>query len=487
MPETANSIKNSESTTCLLPLIVNLDDMLIKCNLLLESSILLIKHSIFNIFIILKWLLTDRVLFKEKISELISIDTEKLPYNRSVIDFLTAEYKNGRKIILISVSPIKYAQKIADYLGLFSSVIITSTKFNPEDINKPEKKLVDCVKNGFEYVCYSNNSSSFLIKRYNDYTVNNSIPPKNDVHQTVNIVYTKNESNSGILKYFKAIRVYQWSKNFLLFVPLITSHNISKTDMLIRCIFGFLAFNFCASSTYILNDIFDTESDRKHPRKKNRVFARGDISVSNGLVIAMIMTVSGISLSLFLSINFTLLVLSYIILTFFYSLFLKKKAMIDVITLAILYSIRIFGGAQLINVDVSFWLFAFSIFIFLGLALIKRCTELQVISHTSTDAPLFGRDYDINDLQTLRSIGITSSFISIVVFALYINSTEVLSLYSYPKFMWAICPALLLWINRLWIKTSRCLMHDDPLIFTFKDIPSQLLILFMIVIVIIAN
>jgi len=176
----------------------------------------------------------------------------------------------------------------------------------------------------------------------------------------------------------------------------------------------------------------------------------------------------------------------YILLTSLYSFFLKKHVLVDVLTLAGLYTIRIFAGAKLIGVNVSFWLFAFSVFLFFGLALVKRCTELQLIVK-SGKMDLSGRDYCSEDLQTLRSMGITGSFISVVVFALYINSTGGLSLYARPELLWAICPALLLWINRLWIKTSRGQMHDDPLIFTLKDNVSRYLLLFIFLVVLIAQ
>lgn len=478
----APSIINSTE----IPLVVDLDGTVIKSDLLYESALLFLKRNPLNIFLIIRWLLCGISVLKIKLAERVTIDVESLPYNVSFLEFLKSEFKKGRELILATASAQIYAQRVADHLRIFSMVLATDEKNNLRGSKKLEKLVSLYGEKGFDYAGDSSTDIVIFSHCRNAHLINASGNTIQKAGRTANLSTVVKKPVVGLFYSLKAARIYQWTKNLLLFVPLITSHNILNLKLLVINILGFIAFGLCASATYIMNDLFDLESDRKHPRKKNRPFASGDLSISTGILMSGILGLSGLLLSFFLQFDFLFYIVVYILLTSLYSFFLKKLVLVDVLTLAGLYTIRIFAGAQLIGVKVSFWLFAFSIFLFFGLALVKRCTELQVVEK-SGKMDLSGRDYCSEDLQTLRVMGITGSFISVVVFALYINSTEVLSLYSRPELLWIICPALLLWINRLWIKTSRGQMHDDPLIFTLKDNISRYVLLFMFLVVIIAQ
>lgn len=469
-----------------IPLVVDLDGTVIKSDLLYESALLFLKRNPLNIFLIIRWLLCGISVLKIKLAERVKIDIESLPYNQSFLEFLKRESEKGRELILATASAQIYSQKVADHLRIFSKVLATDEKNNLRGSKKLERLVSLYGEKGFDYAGDSSTDIVIFPHCRNAHLINASDNTIKKAGRSANLSTVDKKPTVGLVHSLKAARIYQWTKNLLLFVPLVTSHNILNLKLFIINVLGFFAFSLCASATYIMNDLFDLESDRKHPRKKNRPFASGDLSISKGILMSGILGLSGLLLSFFLRLDFLFYIVFYILLTSLYSFFLKKHVLVDVLTLAGLYTIRIFAGAKLIGVNVSFWLFAFSVFLFFGLALIKRCTELQLVEK-SGKMDLSGRDYCSEDLHTLRTMGITGSFISVVVFALYINSTEVLSLYSRPEILWAICPALLLWINRLWIKTSRGQMHDDPLIFTLKDNVSRYVLLAMFIVVLIAQ
>lgn len=469
-----------------IPLVVDLDGTVIKSDLLYESALLFLKRNPLNIFLIIRWLLCGISVLKIKLAERVKIDIESLPYNQSFLEFLKRESEKGRELILATASAQIYSQKVADHLRIFSKVLATDEKNNLRGSKKLERLVSLYGEKRFDYAGDSSTDIVIFPHCRNAHLINASDNTIKKAGRSANLSTVDKKPTVGLVHSLKAARIYQWTKNLLLFVPLVTSHNILNLKLFIINVLGFFAFSLCASATYIMNDLFDLESDRKHPRKKNRPFASGDLSISKGILMSGILGLSGLLLSFFLRLDFLFYIVFYILLTSLYSFFLKKHVLVDVLTLAGLYTIRIFAGAKLIGVNVSFWLFAFSVFLFFGLALVKRCTELQLIVK-SGKMDLSGRDYCSEDLQTLRSMGITGSFISVVVFALYINSTGGLSLYARPELLWAICPALLLWINRLWIKTSRGQMHDDPLIFTLKDNVSRYLLLFIFLVVLIAQ
>lgn len=266
----------------------------------------------------------------------------------------------------------------------------------------------------------------------------------------------------------RALRVYQWTKNLLVFVPLLTSFQFSQAEDIIACVQAFVAFSLCASATYILNDFFDLESDRLHPRKKTRPLASGKLKISHGLIASFVLMAAGLAAGAFTSTALLLVLIAYVATTIAYSVHLKGFVLLDVIVLAGLYAIRLFAGAVAISVEISVWLFAFAFFLFVSLALIKRCAELVMFEAQGVDAKR-GRDYRVTDLRILWPLGIAMGVSSIVVFAFYLNSPEVSGRYGRPEALWVVPVALLYWLGRMWIKTSRGEMTDDPLIFALRN------------------
>jgi 4-hydroxybenzoate polyprenyltransferase len=268
--------------------------------------------------------------------------------------------------------------------------------------------------------------------------------------------------------WLKAMRLHQWIKNVLIFLPALLAHQILRPAVLVECVLAFIAFGACASSVYLFNDLLDLSSDRQHPRKFKRPFASGRLSASRGVVVGMVLFCFSAALALYVGWKFAAVLGGYYVLTWAYSLRLKRAALVDVMTLAGLYTVRIIAGAAATAIPVSFWLLAFSVFIFLSLGIVKRYTELDD-ARKANKMSSHGRGYSAADLPLLMALGVSAGYCTILVVALYINSNDSLALYHHNKPLWLVCPLLLFWISRIWLLTTRGQMHDDPVVFALRD------------------
>jgi 4-hydroxybenzoate polyprenyltransferase len=271
----------------------------------------------------------------------------------------------------------------------------------------------------------------------------------------------------------KALRVHQWAKNLLVFLPLLLAHSLHRGPVL-AAIAAFFCFCFTASATYIFNDLLDLETDRIHLNKRRRAFAAGDLSVTTGLAISFSLAALALITATWLPRTFLIYLLLYFVATLAYSLALKRIVLVDVVILSSLYTIRMLAGSAATRDPVSPWLAAFSIFLFLSLAMVKRFSELQNLSARGVN-PTNGRGYLLSDIEQLRSFGTSSAYASIVIFALYINGHDVVALYHHSGRMWLITPLLILWLSRVWLLASRGVLHEDPVVFALSDRMSLLL------------
>lgn len=291
---------------------------------------------------------------------------------------------------------------------------------------------------------------------------------------------------SGLRPWLRELRAHQWFKNLLVFVPLLTSHEFGLLSKVLAACIAFVAFSCAASATYVFNDILDITNDRAHPRKQARPIAANIISVRAGVAAAILLVLAALSLSLALPRACLLVLLAYALLAAAYSLKLKRLLLVDILALAVLYALRIVAGAYAIDVLVSSWLIVFSIFIFLSLALVKRCAELVALGRSGEASQAPGRNYRTSDLNVLWPLGVGSSLCAIVVFGLFVFSIQAEGQYASPRVLWLCGVALIYWTARLWVKTSRGEMHDDPLVFAIRDRGSSTAILIMVVLVIAA-
>ena len=280
--------------------------------------------------------------------------------------------------------------------------------------------------------------------------------------------------------------MHQWLKNLLLFVPLLTAFSFFDIAKLTAMVVAFLAFSFATSATYMINDLWDLENDRAHPRKRLRPFASGRLPILNGLVVAACALLLAFALAFTVSEGFLLMLLLYLVLTSAYSWVLKEYVLIDVLTLSLLYTLRILAGSVAIGVATSSWLLAFSVFLFLSLALVKRCAELVSLEQNGAAATR-GRDYRVTDLVVLWPLGVGAALSAVVVFGLFISAPETQGRYGTPHLLWLVAIGLIYWLARLWVKTSRGEMYDDPLVYAIKDRGSRMTVFAMIAVMLAAH
>jgi len=463
------------------PLCVDLDGTLIRSDLLIESALALLAINPLLLFAMLTWLLRGKAHLKHQIALRVELDATTLPYNEPFIEWLREQRKH-RKLILCTASDEKLARSVADHLGLFDEVIASDGRRNLAGSNKGEILRQLFGERGFDYA--GNASIDLLIWKHAAAAVVVEYGQSlSRAAAKVTVVERRFEMPRQRLKtWIKALRVHQWVKNILVFLPLLTSHRVLEIPAVLHSIMAFVCFGLCASSVYLTNDLLDLPSDRQHHRKRHRPFAAGMLPLQAGPIAAALLLVAGLSLAWLVSPSFLAVVLGYYVLTTAYSFRLKRVMMLDVIVLAMLYTTRILAGTEAIHSKPSFWLLAFSMFIFLSLAMVKRYTELLALQRSGKVAAS-GRGYDVEDIPLIQSLGGSSGYLAVLVLALYVDSTASEALYRHPHRLWMLCPLLLYWISRIWAIAHRGVMHDDPVVFAIMDKMSRVLVLISAVIV----
>lgn len=453
---------------------VDLDGTLLKSDVLYESLLALLASNPLYVFLIPFWVLRGKAALKRELALRVKLPPETLPYDERVLNALRTTTQRPR--VLCTASDRLLVLPIAEHLGLFEQVLASDGKRNLAGHRKADA-LVDAFGEGnFDYM--ANGVVDLQVWRHAGAAwVVNAGSSLAEAAAKVTEVRDHWPSQPGRVRaWLKALRLHQWLKNLLVFVPLITAHLFLSLDSIAQSVVAFIAFGLCASGVYVLNDLLDLTPDRQHARKRERPFAAGRLPLLQGLFAAPALTLAGLALSLWCSLAFTFVLLCYYLLTLAYSLRLKRIVMIDVVLLAALYTVRIIGGAVAIGTELSFWLLAFSMFVFLSLAMLKRYTELESVL-ASGQQQANGRGYSVGDLSLLQSLGAAAGYIAVMVLALYINSPESLALYRNPKFLWLLCPVLLYWVSRAWIVAHRGDMHDDPIVFAATDRVSQVVAL----------
>ncbi len=468
------------------PLIVDLDGTLIRTDMLHESSLRVLRDKPFHIFLIPYWLSQGKAILKKQLARHANIDAGALPYNHNLIDWLKQQKSQGRKLVLCTATDLSIANRIADYLGTFDEVLASDGESNLAGQRKADLLVQRFGHAGFDYVGNSHADLDVWKSARRGILVEAS---KNVLQKAREICEVEKEFRTrelGFATWWKVLRIHQWLKNLLLFVPFLAAHNVSLVSAWPSLILAFFSFGLCASSVYILNDLLDLESDRLHPRKRERPFASGMVPVWAGVALAPALFFISLPLAYYVGGSFLPWLLLYFVLTCTYSWSLKRLVLIDCLTLAMLYTLRIVAGAAAVEMELSFWLLAFAVFLFLSLAFVKRYAELEM-QMLQGNAGAHGRGYHTSDASLIQSIGITSGYASVVVLTLYINSDAVLKLYQYPKCIWGTVPVILFWISWIWMKAHRGEMHDDPLIFAVRDKASLLAALAFVSVVVVGR
>jgi len=398
-----------------------------------------------------------------------------------VLDFLQSEKNKGRSLILATAAHSTIAIAVASHLKLFDSVIASDVNTNMKGITK--RDVLNQKFGIYDYIGDSKADLPILQAAKTAYLVATSRSLQTLLQYPPEQIFTV--PKSGWLIWIKALRPHQWVKNLLIFLPLLLSHQLFNLAKFEDALLTFVAFCCVASSGYIINDLLDLSADRVHPSKKNRPFASGQIPIQYGLPLFVLLVSLGFLVSLLgLSTDITGMLTIYLLLTLSYSFYFKQKVIVDVLILAGVYTHRILTGCIVVTVPFSSWLLAFSMFIFMSLAFLKRYTELlQLIDQNR----IKNRSYEIGDIEMIASMGPTSGYLAVLVFALYINSEVITILYSSPFILWLICPLLLYWITRVWFLAHRKQMLDDPVQFALTDNISWFIMSWVIIFTLLAK
>jgi 4-hydroxybenzoate polyprenyltransferase/phosphoserine phosphatase len=449
------------------PLCIDLDGTLIRTDLLWESFLLLLRENpraaagaILH--------LGNRAVLKRYIASRVTLDPAALPYQSGFLDWLKAQRLAGRTLVLATASDEILARRVAGHLGIFDHVIASDGSLNLKASAKADA-LSGLYPEGFDYAGNSSADLPVWEKARNAVVVDAAPAIDRRLRGKANVETSFPSSAASRLRaWMKAVRVHQWSKSFLVFVPIITSHRWADFSVWFSAAAMFAALALSASALYIVNDLLDLEADRRHLRKRNRPFASGAIPIPSGIVAAIACLACGLAVASVASPLAIWTTAAYAALSGLYSFVIKRHAPADVFFLASLYVLRIIAGGVAAGIHVTEWLLAFALFLFLGLAFCKRAAELATI-RVSGSASANGRSYTLDDLQLITGYGIASSSTAALVLVLYLNSDQMRSLYRHPAALWLLAPLTLFWQVRTWMLTLRGDMHDDPIAFAVRD------------------
>ncbi len=413
-----------------------------------------------------------------------NFDVHTLPLRRELIEWLRQQRAAGRRLVLLADRDRDSAEQLASSLTLFDEVASTDEYHGTPAERRRGALIARYGERGFDYVG-SEAADRIVWNASRRAIIVGDAQVARGIDAGIEITNPLIANKASFRTWIKAVRLHQWAKNGLIFVPALLAHVITVPQVLVRGVMAFLAFGLCASSVYVINDLFDLNADRQHPRKRHRPFAAGELSIRSGFTVAAIMLLVAAGLAAAVSLRFLAVLAGYYLTTWAYSLRLKRVPLLDVMILAGLYTLRIIAGAAAMEIPLSFWLLAFSVFMFLSLGFVKRYAELHDASRAGR---LLGhaRGYGESDLPLIMSLGTAAGYSSIVVMALYINSSDSESLYHHHKPLWLICPLMLFWISRVWIVATRGAMHDDPVVFALRDRFSLMILAALVAIVLLS-
>ena len=459
------------------PLCVDLDGTLVKSDTLMDSLMVLARTHPLALLQLPGWLVRGKAAVKAEVGRRVSLDVPHLPYNRKLLEFLASERGDGRRLYLATGADRTLATRVADHLKLFDGVLASDGQTNLTATNKLDGLRRTFGDEGYDYIGNAGPDLP-LLQHAGTAMLANPTPRLRSRLRSRGIVIEREfrEGRPSPKALIKALRLHQWAKNILIFLPVLLAHNL-RLPVLTAAVIAFFSFSLCASSTYIVNDLLDIEADRRHPRKQHRPFAAGDLSVKAGVLLSAVLLGAALVLAvLTLPLTFLFWLLLYLVTTLSYSLYLKRVVLVDVILLSGLYTLRMLAGSAATHVPISPWLGALSLFFFLSLAIVKRFSELQY-ARARGQKLANGRGYLLADIEQLRTFGTASAFAAVLVFSFYIGlgGQDVLGLYHHPGRLWLITPLMAYWIMRVWLLASRGDLDEDPVIFAVTDRTSLLI------------
>ncbi len=455
------------------PLCVDLDDTLLRTDLLYETLLVLVKRSPWLLLWLPFWLLKGRAFLKQQMVQRADLAVDQLPYRYDLIAYLRGEAQRGRRLILVTAADEALARRVNEHLGMFSEIIASNGLINLKGGIKAHRLERQFGKAQFDYAGDSRADLPVWRVARRAVVVSNSprfIAAVNAL-APVEKSFPRTTGKFGAL--LRACRVHQWAKNVLVFVPILTSHKIADSNVLLLGMIAFVSFSLLASAVYLFNDMLDLEADRAHVSKRLRGLASGEISIPFAVVVCLLLVLGGVGLGFLCGWSFLVITGIYLGSNIAYSAWFKRVVMLDVVVLACFYTLRLLAGGAATGIGVSDWLLAFSVFFFFGLAMVKRYSELRDLAGQAGSIA-GGRGYFRSDLEPIGTFGVASGMISVLVLVLYVMSPEVRLLYRHPTILLLLCPLFLYWITRLWFKANRGEVPQDPVVFALTDRTSYL-------------
>ncbi len=449
------------------PIVVALDGTLLRSDSLIESIFVLARTKPLSLFALPVWWMSGAAGFKHRLAAAAIPEVHLLPVHTELLAYLREQKRGGRRLILATSADERLAQEIGRDLGLFDEIIASDGHSTLSGDRKRDRLVASWGLRGFDYV--GGRSRDYPVWRAARRALLVSPPARLERHLdgVTPIERIFREPGARWADYLHELRPLHWVKNGLVFVPLVLAHRLFEGDLAARAALAFLAFSFCASGQYLLNDLLDLPSDRRHAHKKERRLASGRIKLSHALLMMPLMLIGALAIAWHLSTGVAGVLAAYLILMIGYSLKLKELPIVDALVLASGYALRVAAGAVAVNIGISAWFLSFCMFLFFSLALVKRYAELVTADPAS--GPIHVRGYWGGDKIMLVAQGIASGYLSVLVLALYTNSETIRRLYTRHDFFWGICFMLLYWVSYLWMMAARGRIHDDPVIFALSD------------------
>lgn len=454
----------------LVPLVVELDRALIRTSVLAEAANSFIVARPLRLFQLAAWRARGRTVLANGLAQSARLDAAALPYDQELLAWLRLQHADGRSIALASTGHWLLASKIAVHLGLFDDIIASADGTALRPSARRTAMVTRYGEQGFDYVGNEALETEVRSAAREVHLVAPAHAPAGRRGQGATRPWCAADRPGPAAALLAAMRPHQWVKNLLVFIPLLAAHRYADFAALQLALLAFIAFGLTASSVYLLNDLADVANDRRHARKRQRPLAAGHLQLKTGWLAWPALLALGFALSaLALPWTFTACLAAYAAATVAYSLCLKQLPIFDVMTLAMLYTLRMVAGAAAIGVPLSFWLLSFSMFTFLSLALVKRYSELKAARSEGESGLVAGRGYGAHDLELIATLGGSAGYTSVLVLALYVHDGSTAALYGRPQLIWLTCPLLLFWMSRAWLIAQRGHMHDDPIVFALKD------------------
>lgn len=451
------------------PLVVDLDETLLRTDSVIESLFLLMRTRPLTMLKLPLWLMKGRAYLKQRLAAVVTPDAHWLPFRRELLEFLREQKRLGRSLILATAADERVARAINSEVALFDQIFASDGAVNLRGERKRDRLVAAFGSRGFDYI--GNGAQDDRVWPVARRALLTSSSPRlaRRVAKTTPIEKVFGDQGPRWQDYLNALRPPHWIKNVLVFVPLAAVHRIFEATLLGRAMLAFVAFNLCASGIYLLNDLLDLPADRRHPRKKERMLASGRIRLVHALAMMPVLFLLAFIIAWQLSMAFAGVLGLYSALMIGYSLKLKDIALVDVLVLAGGYALRVAAGAVAVDIRISSWLLTLCVFLFFSLALIKRYAELVVLESAAGATAVHARGYVAQDKSLLLALGIVSGYLAVMVLALYTNTEISQRLYARHDYFWGICLLLLYWISYLWMMATRARIIDDPVMFALSD------------------